>query len=96
MSLNDILNRYADPAQAPHADVEQHFEQAAEQARPEDVGQGVAAALRSNATPTVTHRPRLFESGARTTNLTSRFSCGCIARREIEAPGIMLSCSPAA
>jgi hypothetical protein len=51
MSLMDILNRYADPAQAPHADVEQHFEQAAEQARPEDVGQGVAAALRSDATP---------------------------------------------
>jgi len=51
MNLTDILERYADPAAAPHADVEQHFDEAAQQADPNDLGQGIAAALRSDATP---------------------------------------------
>ena len=51
MGLIDILQQYANPATAPHADVEQHFDEVAQEADPKDLGSGIAAALRSDATP---------------------------------------------
>jgi len=51
MGLLDILQQYANPAAAPTADVHQHFDEVAQQASPQDLGNGVAAAFRSDATP---------------------------------------------
>jgi len=51
MGILDILQQYADPAHAPTARVDQHFDQVAQQASPQDLGNGVAAAFRSDATP---------------------------------------------
>jgi hypothetical protein len=51
MGLLDILKHYSDPAAAPTSDVVDHFETVAHQADPEDLSQGIAAALRSDATP---------------------------------------------
>ena len=51
MGILDILQQYADPARAPHDRVDQHFDQVAQQASPQDLGNGVAAAFRSDATP---------------------------------------------
>jgi len=51
MGLTDILEQYAHPASAPPAQVQEHFDQVAQQADPKDLGQGIAAALRSDATP---------------------------------------------
>ena len=51
MGLMDILNQYVNPSAAPNSNVNEHFDQVAQQASPADLGQGIAAALRSNATP---------------------------------------------
>jgi hypothetical protein len=51
MGILDILQQYADPARAPTNQVEQHFDQVAQQSSPQDLGNGVAAAFRSDATP---------------------------------------------
>ena len=51
MGILDILQQYADPARAPIDRVDQHFDQVAQQASPQDLGNGVAAAFRSDATP---------------------------------------------
>ena len=51
MGILDILQQYADPARAPTDRVDQHFDQVAQQASPQDLGNGVAAAFRSDATP---------------------------------------------
>ncbi|HEV7574772.1 MAG TPA: hypothetical protein VGO85_01900 [Caldimonas sp.] len=51
MGILDILQQYADPARAPTHQVEQHFDQVAQQSSPQDLGKGVAAAFRSDATP---------------------------------------------
>ena len=51
MGLLDILQQYSDPARAPTDGVEDHFDQVARQSNPRDLGQGVAAAFRSDATP---------------------------------------------
>jgi len=51
MGLIDILQQYTDPATSSHANVEQHFDEVAQEADPKDLGRGIAAALRSDATP---------------------------------------------
>ena len=51
MGLLDILQQYADPAANPTGDVSGHFDAVAKQANPAALGSGVAAALRSDATP---------------------------------------------
>ena len=51
MGLLDILQQYADPARAPDDRVHEHFDQVAQQASPQALGNGVAAAFRSDATP---------------------------------------------
>ncbi len=51
MNFLDILKQYTNPAAAPATDVENHFDQVAQQAPPQALGRGIAAALRSDATP---------------------------------------------
>jgi len=51
MGILDILQQYSDPARAPTDRVEDHFDQVARQSNPRDLGNGVAAAFRSDATP---------------------------------------------
>jgi hypothetical protein len=51
MGLLDILQQYSDPARAPVDRVEDHFDQVARQSNPRDLGNGVAAAFRSDSTP---------------------------------------------
>ena len=51
MGLLDILQQYTDPARAPTDRVDQHFDEVARQSDPRDLGNGVAAAFRSDATP---------------------------------------------
>ena len=51
MGLLDILNQYAGQVTGSDDDVAKHFDQAAREADPQAVGQGVSAALRSDATP---------------------------------------------
>ena len=51
MGLMEILSQYVNPTSAPSGDVMGHFDQAAQQAAPQDLGRGVAAAFRSDATP---------------------------------------------
>ena len=51
MGLLDILQQYSDPARAPADGVEDHFDQVARQSNPRDLGNGVAAAFRSDSTP---------------------------------------------
>ena len=53
MGLIDILSQYANAgaASAPPANVEDHFDQAARESDPASLGGGIAAALRSDATP---------------------------------------------
>jgi hypothetical protein len=50
MGLLDVLNQYANPS-APTGNVMEHFDQVAQQAPPQDLGRGIAAALRSDAAP---------------------------------------------
>jgi hypothetical protein len=51
MGILDILQQYADPARVQPDRVDAHFDQVAQQASPQDLGNGVAAAFRSDATP---------------------------------------------
>src|SRR5215212_8945027 len=51
MGLLDILQQYSDPARVPHDRVHEHFDEVAQQAPPQELGNGVAAAFRSDATP---------------------------------------------
>ena len=51
MGILDILQQYTDPARAPTDRVDEHFDQVARQSDPRDLGNGVAAAFRSDATP---------------------------------------------
>ncbi len=51
MGLLDILQQYSDPARAPADGVEDHFDQVARQSNSRDLGNGVAAAFRSDSTP---------------------------------------------
>ena len=50
MGLLDILNQYAGSAQ-PQADTASHFDAAAQQASPADLGSAIASMFRSDATP---------------------------------------------
>lgn len=51
MGILDILQQYADPSRVQPDRVNEHFDQVAQQASPQDLGNGVAAAFRSDATP---------------------------------------------
>jgi hypothetical protein len=51
MGLLDILKQYAEPGAQPSGDVFGHFDSVAQQATPQQLGGGIAAALRSDATP---------------------------------------------
>ena len=51
MGLLDILKQYADPAGIEPDRVGGHFDEVAQQSNPNDLGNGVAAAFRSDATP---------------------------------------------
>ncbi|MEO5845880.1 MAG: hypothetical protein ABIQ33_13675 [Caldimonas sp.] len=51
MGILDILQQYTDPARAPTDRVDDDFDQVARQSSPQDLGSGVAAAFRSDATP---------------------------------------------
>jgi hypothetical protein len=51
MGLLDILKQYADPAGIQTDRVGGHFDEVAQQSNPNDLGGGVAAAFRSDATP---------------------------------------------
>ena len=51
MGILDILQQYTDPARAPTEHVNDHFDQVARESSPQDLGNGVAAAFRSDATP---------------------------------------------
>ena len=51
MGLLDILNQYTGQATGSDDEVGNHFDQVARQADPHDVGNGVSAAMRSDATP---------------------------------------------
>jgi hypothetical protein len=51
MGILDILQQYTDPARAPTDRVDEHFDEVARQSSPRDLGNGVAAAFRSDATP---------------------------------------------
>lgn len=51
MGLLDILKQYAGDAAAPQGDVHAHFDEVAQTASPADLGGGIAAAFRSDATP---------------------------------------------
>ena len=52
MGLLDILKQYTTPGAAPTGDILGHFDSVAQQAPPSQLGGGIAAALRSDATPT--------------------------------------------
>jgi hypothetical protein len=51
MSLLDILKQYTNPGSVPPPDVNAHFDAVAREAAPADLGSGIGAAMRSNATP---------------------------------------------
>jgi hypothetical protein len=51
MGLLDILKQYSNPGTVPTGDVSGHFESVAQQVNPSALGGGIAAALRSDATP---------------------------------------------
>ena len=51
MGFMDILKQYAEPGAQPTGDVFGHFDSVAQQATPSQLGGGIAAALRSDATP---------------------------------------------
>ena len=51
MGLLDILRQYSDPDSPPPSGVASHFDTVALQADSQDLGNGIAAALRSDATP---------------------------------------------
>ena len=51
MGILDILQQYSDPARASTDRVNEHFDEVARQSNPRDLGNGVAAAFRSDSTP---------------------------------------------
>jgi hypothetical protein len=51
MGLLDILNQYANPSPAAAATSEAHFDQVANEVPPDELGRGVAEAMRSDQTP---------------------------------------------
>jgi hypothetical protein len=51
MGLIDILQQYSNPHATPTGEVSGHFDAVAQQANPQELGGGIAAALRSDATP---------------------------------------------
>jgi hypothetical protein len=51
MGILDILQQYADPSRVNPGQVDQHFDQVAQQSSPQELGNGVAAAFRSDQTP---------------------------------------------
>jgi hypothetical protein len=51
MGILDILKQYADPNSVQPDRVGSHFDEVAQQSNPNDLGDGVAAAFRSDATP---------------------------------------------
>ncbi len=51
MGLLDILKQYSNPGKTSPGDVVGHFDSVAQQASPQELGGGIAAALRSDATP---------------------------------------------
>jgi hypothetical protein len=51
MGLLDILKQYSEPGAQPSGDVFGHFDSVAQQATPQQLGGGIAAALRSDTTP---------------------------------------------
>jgi hypothetical protein len=51
MELLDLLNKYVRPSEAPLANATEHFDTVAQQAPPQQLGGGIAAAFRSDATP---------------------------------------------
>jgi hypothetical protein len=51
MTLLDTLEQYAAPSSAPSGDAFGHFDAVAQQATQRDLGDGIAAAMRSKATP---------------------------------------------
>jgi len=51
MGILDVLQQDANPAAAPTDKVHEHFDQVAQQASSQQLGNGVAAAFRSDATP---------------------------------------------
>jgi hypothetical protein len=51
MGILDILNQYADPANVAPGNVAGHFDQVAGQSSLQEIGNSVAAAFRSDATP---------------------------------------------
>jgi hypothetical protein len=51
MGILDILKQYAQPGVQPSGDVFGHFDSIAQQSTPQQLGGGIAAALRSDATP---------------------------------------------
>ena len=51
MGILDILKQYADPNSVQADRVGGHFDEVAQQSNPNDLGNGVAAAFRSDATP---------------------------------------------
>ena len=53
MSLLDILKQYTNPSASPTAGVAEHFDAVAQQSDPRQLGSGIAAALRSTATPSL-------------------------------------------
>jgi hypothetical protein len=46
MGILDILKQYSNPGRTPAGDVVGHFDSVAQQASPQDLGSGIAAALR--------------------------------------------------
>ena len=51
MGLLDILQQYTDPTRTPTGRVEDDFDEVVRQSDPRDLGNGVAAAFRSDSTP---------------------------------------------
>ena len=51
LDLGNLLQKYLNPSSAPSADASAHFDQVAQHASPEVMGQGISDALRSDQTP---------------------------------------------
>ena len=51
LDLGNLLQKYLNPSNVPSADASAHFDQVAQHASPEVMGQGIADALRSDETP---------------------------------------------
>jgi len=51
LDLGNLLQKYLNPSAAPSADAPAHFDQVAQHASPQVMGQGIADALRSDETP---------------------------------------------